>query len=532
MTRALRIGRVVAVSGSAVRGVLSDGPAESNDLTVRIGALLRIETSNALVFGIVSALNADEPPIFRADRERRLVDIELLGEAMGGRQNSVEIQFQRGVSSYPALGADIYTATRNDLARIYARPAATNICVGSLFQDDQIPAYLITDDLLGKHFAVLGTTGVGKSCAVALILRAILDKHPYGHIVLLDPHNEYAKSFGDRAETLNPESLHIPYWLLNGEEAVQVIVGTHDADAVTQASILKNAIVDAKTKFAGAESDSDHLTVDTPVPYRLGDLVRTLDSKMGLLDKPESAVPYLRLKARIDELRSDRRYAFMFSGTAVRDDLADIMSRILRIPVAGKPLTIMDLSGVPSEIVDVVVSVLCRAIFDFAVWSEHDQATPVLVVCEEAQRYVPQDDRLGFGPTRRIISQIAKEGRKYGVSLCLVSQRPSELATSILSQCNTLFALRMTNEQDQDYVSKALPESAKGFVGSLASLRTRDAVVVGEGVTVPMRLRFGELPEAHRPSSGTAPFSHAWQQDTERPDSVETTINRWRRQQR
>ena len=253
---------------------------------------------------------------------------------------------------------------------------------------------------------------------------------------------------------------------------------------------------------------------------------------MGLLDKPESAIPYLRLKARIDELRSDRRYAFMFSGTAVRDDLADIMSRILRIPVAGKPLTIMDLSGLPSEIVDVVVSVLCRAIFDFAVWSEHDQATPVLLVCEEAQRYVPQDDRLGFGPTRRIISQIAKEGRKYGVSLCLVSQRPSELATSILSQCNTLFALRMTNEQDQDYVSKALPESAKGFVGSLASLRTRDAVVVGEGVTVPMRLRFGELPEAHRPSSGTAPFSHAWQQDTERPDSVETTINRWRRQQR
>ena len=527
--QAVQVGRVVAVSGSTARGILAGASGAHG---VRIGGLLKIETPKSLLFGVVSALDVHEPAVEAADGERQFVEIELLGEAVGARAASARFGFERGVSDYPALGAAIYAASRSDLAQVYARPAVTNVCVGALFQDDQVPAYLMTDELLGKHFAVLGTTGVGKSCALALILRAILAQNPSGHIVLLDPHNEYAQAFADRAEALSPEDLQLPYWLLDFEEAVQVMIGDRGAGTVAQASILKEAIVAAKGKFAGDQAAVEHITVDTPVPYRLGDLLRLLDEGMGQLDKPENSVPYLRLKARIESLKADRRYGFMFGGLVVRDNLADILSRVLRIPVDGKPLTIVDLSGVPSEIVDVVVSVLCRMIFDFAVWSARAQATPVLLVCEEAQRYVPSDESLGFAPTRRVISQIAKEGRKYGVSLGLVSQRPSELSSSILSQCSTLLALRMSNDQDQDFVSRVLPESAKGFLGTLASLRTRDAVVVGEGVSVPMRLRFNELAEQYRPRSGSAVFSAAWRDDQEQRSLIADTVARWRLQQR
>src|SRR3546814_2131134 len=162
--------------------------------------------------------------------------------------------------------------------------------------------------------------------------------------------------------------------------------------------------------------------------------------------------------------------------------MPDILARIIRVPVEGKPLTIFDLSGVPSEIVDDVVSLLCRTLFDFAIWSERDAAVPVLLICEEAHRYIPNESGHGFEPTRRIISRIAKEGRKYGLSLGLVSQRPSELSETILSQCSTLFALRMGNQKDQDFVRRALPESAEGMLGSLPALRNQQAAVVGEGV--------------------------------------------------
>ncbi|MEE8534790.1 MAG: ATP-binding protein, partial [Kiloniellales bacterium] len=203
---------------------------------------------------------------------------------------------------------------------------------------------------------------------------------------------------------------------------------------------------------------------------------------------------------------------------------------LFRIPVDGRPITIMDLSGVPSEILNVVISVVSRMIFDFAVWS--DRALPMLLVCEEAHRYVPQDPRLGFEPTKKAIARIAKEGRKYGVSLCLISQRPSELASGILSQCNTIFALRMSNQKDQEFVRGALSESAMGLMDFLPSLRNAEAIAVGEGVPVPVRICFDHLAEEHRPRSGTAAFSTAWQNDDEDKAFIDVVVERWRRQRR
>jgi DNA helicase HerA-like ATPase len=404
--------------------------------------------------------------------------------------------------------------------------------IGTIHQDRSLPGFIATDSLLGKHFAVLGTTGSGKSCSTALILRAILDEHPNGHVVVLDPHNEYGSAFGERAEQINLSNLDLPYWLMNFEESVAAFVTSDGKDRETEIDILKDAILAARRRFLGPDADTDYVTVDTPIPYRLGEVQRLIGDAMGRLDKTETSLPYLRLQTRIEALSADQRFAFMFSGVVVRDTMVTILSRILRVPVSGRPATIIDLSGVPSEIVDVVVSVLCRMIFDFAVWSVDAKAIPVLLVCEEAHRYVPRDENLGFAPTRRSISRIAKEGRKYGVSLCLVTQRPSELSATILSQCNTLFALRMSNENDQEFVRTTLPDGADGLLAALPALHTQECIAVGEGVTVPMRLCFDTLEESCRPKSGTASFAAAWQTDYIDDWFIEDTIGRWRRQQR
>jgi hypothetical protein len=179
-----------------------------------------------------------------------------------------------------------------------------------------------------------------------------------------------------------------------------------------------------------------------------------------------------------------------------------------------------------------VVSLLCRVVFDFAVWSGEKVEVPVLLVCEEAHRYIPADGTDGFGPTRKALGRIAKEGRKYGISLGLVTQRPSELSETILSQCGTLFALRLSNDRDQAFVQRALPDGARALFNALPALGTRESVVVGEGTAVPMRMRFAELPEALRPRAGTASFAAAWQLDDPGAEVLAGVIDRWRRQVR
>ncbi len=528
-----KVGHVVSVKGSKISGVLIGKGAEPGAAPdiVQFGGLVKMKTRVSSVFGMVGGMWITDPSV-APETAHKMLEIDMLGEVIHAEVSGSEARFQRGVSVYPPLGSDILAVTPEDLALIYAPPLSSNVQIGTIHQDRSLPGFIATDRLLGKHFAVLGTTGSGKSCSTALILRAILDQNPNGHVVLLDPHNEYGSAFGERAELINLSNLELPYWLMNFEEAVAAFVTSDGKDREIETAILKDAILEARRKFFGAEADTDYITVDTPVPYRLGEVQRIIGNAMGRLDKTETSLPYLRLQTRIQALSSDRRFAFMFSGVVVRDTMTRILSRILRVPVSGRPATIIDLSGVPSDIVDVVVSVLCRMIFDFAVWSVDAKAVPVLLVCEEAHRYVPSDENLGFAPTRRSISRIAKEGRKYGVSLCLVSQRPSELSPTILSQCNTLFALRMCNELDQEFVRTTLPDSAGGLLAALPALHAGEAIAVGEGVTVPMRLCFDTLEESCRPKSGTASFSEAWETDHIDDWFIEETINRWRHQRR
>ena len=525
---AVTIGRVVGIHGSVLWGTLYDDEDNTAASAARMGALVSLRGPESRVFGVVNALRRERDG-GGSQGERTVFEIQTLGEIPTTGPDAEAGGFRRGVSRYPPLGAPVTTVTIRDLAKVYARPRTSNVHIGRLRHNQKVPAFVITDSLLGKHFAVLGTTGTGKSCAVTVILRSILAEHPKGHVVLLDPHNEYATAFEDMAELLNPSNLQLPYWLLNFEEISHILVGVEAGEQrFTQLAILKDAIVQAKRAMY---PEDEYLTVDTPMPYRLSDLISALKEGMGKFNKADGAGPYLSLISRIESLRGDRRYAFMFESLTVRDNMRQILAPLLRIPAGGKPITIIDISGVPSEVVDVVVSVLFRLVFELAAWSDRGIAPPVLLVCEEAHRYVPQDEVAAFAPTKRVISRIAKEGRKYGVTLCLVSQRPSELAIGSLAQCNTVFALRLTNEHDQAFVARALPENARWLVESLPSLNTQEAVVVGDGVTVPVHIRFNDLDPDHRPSSADPSFAESWRSD---PDEgfLERAIDRWRRQTR
>ncbi len=532
------LGSVVSVAGSRVAAVLevhggtpAKGTSSAGGAEAQIGALVKIATGRSYAFGILNSLAIATPSSPPVPTDVRMMQIDLFGEMVLDAEGAAG-PFQRGCAVMPALGQEVHVTTSEDLVRVYARPSNANVRIGTIHQDSSLPAYIRTDDMLGRHFAVLGTTGAGKSCTVALLLRAILNENPNGHVVLIDPHNEYSAAFGDMAEVVNIGNLQLPHWLLNFEELSSVLISPNSHTAESEAAILAEAILGAKSKTVEEAVFNDNLTIDTPVPYRLSELARIVDDAMGKLTKADGATPYLRLKARIESLRSDKRFSFMFSGLTIHDVMAKVIARFIRVPVDGKPITIIDLSGVPSEIVDVVVSVLVRMVFDFAVWSDRSAGVPVLLVCEEAHRYVPRDAANGFEPTRRALARIAKEGRKYGVSLGLVTQRPAEISETILSQCNTLFAMRMSNEQDQHFVQKALPEAAAGLISTLPALRPQEAIAVGEGVVLPMRIRFDDLAPEHRPHSQGTAFSEAWQHDSTSLELVEQTIFHWRHQSR
>ena len=527
-----QVGRVVCVSGSQVVVVIEAAEgAEAAPLPLHKGSLVKMAAPDGTIFGIVSGLSIPVPGRAAEGGEVRLAELELIGEAhaRGGERPPA---FRRGISAFPALGDAVLAVTREDLACVYAPSAASTVRIGTVHLDRSQPVLIAPDDLLGKHFAVLGTTGSGKSCAVSLILQRLLESHANAHVLLLDPHNEYGRAFAGAAELLGPDSLQLPYWLLNSEEIASVILGSrppsHERGAVT--TILGELIPLAKSLLQRERYGDLHITVDTPLPYRLTDLARLLDDAMGRLEKPESLTPYRWLKSRLELLTADSRFGFMFGGISVQDNMAKILARLFRIPVDGKPVTIIDLSGVPSEVLNVVVSVLCRMTFDFALWSRGAQ--PILLVCEEAHRYAPADPALGFEPTKEALARIAKEGRKYGVSLCLVSQRPSELAPGILSQCNTTFAFRLTSLRDQEIVRGLTTDGAHGLLDFLPSLGDAEAIAAGEGVTLPLRVRFDRLPAARQPHSGTAGFSSAWRGASRDEAFVAEVVERWRCQRR
>lgn len=526
-------GRVISVRGSQARvGLMAAAGLSPADVRATVGRFVSIRGVHSTIVAIITEVTREHSST--SEQYFASASVDLLGEIFGDQTRQ---RFRRGVTSYPAIDDTVDLITNQELRTIYAPTGSDQIDIGTLQQDPSVTAYVDVEEMLSKHFAVLGSTGVGKSSGVSLLLNEILKARPKLRIFLLDVHNEYGRCFGERALVLNPRNLKLPFWLFNFEEIVDVLFGGRPG-VPEELEILTEVIPLAKGVYTQYQH-SDRLglkrldpntnvyTTDTPVPYRLVDLISLIDQRMGRLENRSSRIVYHKLISRIETVRNDPRYTFMFENANVGGDtMAEVISHLFRLPANGRPMTVMQLAGFPVEVVDSVVSVLCRMAFDFGLWS--DGVSPLLFICEEAHRYASADRSIGFGPTRKAVSRIAKEGRKYGVYLGLVTQRPAELDATIISQCSTLFTMRLANERDQTLLRSAVSDAAANLLSFVPSLGTREVLAFGEGVALPTRLRFKEVPAHQLPRSeatiATTPTTSSGH-DTHFVGSV---LERWR----
>nr|WP_069052007.1 MULTISPECIES: ATP-binding protein [Blastomonas] len=528
----LKIGEVVEIAGSSSQvlldasrlATLTDHNDPSVSMAGQVGSQVKIRMGSRWLVANVRTQRMHQ-------REAGLIvcQIDFLGEGEEEKLTGRIFNFRRGVTRYPVPGTPLFAMTSADLKQVYAADSRPHIEIGTVYPTADTRGALYVDALLGKHFALLGSTGTGKSTAAALILHRICDMMPDGHIVMIDPHGEYSTAFSENGALFDVGNLAMPYWLMNFEEHCEVFLTSSGADRQTDAEILAKCLLSARMKSKAAINAS-RVTVDTPIPYMLSDLVANIQNEMGKLDKATSSAPFLRIKGKIEEMKADPRYTFMFSGMLVGDNMVDFIARIFRMPAEGKPISIIDVSGVPSDITSTVVAVLSRMVFDFAIWSRKDKITPVLLVCEEAHRYIPSDRVLEHSAVRNVLSRIAKEGRKYGVSLGLITQRPSDLSEGVLSQCGTIIAMRLNNDRDQAHVRSAMPEGARGFLDSIPALRNRECIICGEGVSIPIRVAFDDLAEARRPASDDPLFSSLWCERGGEMEMVSRVVSRWRNQ--
>ncbi len=514
------LGRVVACNGSraTVAAVAEAGGTELSELW-SVGRLISISVGTNRVVALVYSMQTDTKAWGENQDNTFLIEVELLGEVHVGVNGREE--FSTGISRYPYLGAIAHRIRTADLSRIYDN-GKNDVCViGKLTQDESIDATIHVPSMLSKHFAVVGSTGVGKSTAVSLLLRQAIKADPKLRVLILDPHNEFAAAFPEHAVVIDTETLDLPFWLMKLEEFAEVIFRGRPP-VPDELDILRDLMPEAKRAFRGSDAglmrranEKSSVTADTPVPYRIADLLALIDERIGRLEG-RGEKPFLRsLKMRIMSAINDPRYHFMFSNNTINDTILETIGHIFRIPGDDRPISTFQLAGIPSEVVNSVASVLCRMAFELALWS--NGAVHMLVVCEEAHRYVPSDPNLGFFPTRQAIARIAKEGRKYGCSLGIITQRPGELDQTILSQCSTLFAMRLSNDRDQEIIRSAIPDSSISTTSFISSIGNGEAIAFGEAIAVPMRMRFTRVEQNHLPKANGVTVKGS----DETPDTVD-----------
>ncbi len=498
------IGHVVKCNGAHATVAASISPGEHSLAgSLSVGRLISIRVGDNRVVALVYAMRSPGEVWAATTANVMHFEVELVGEIRGEND---ETTFNAGISNYPTLGSIAHHIRSDDLDAIYSVVGTNPVTIGHLSQDTGTTASVSADALLNRHFAIVGTTGVGKSTAVSLLINRIVDVCPDLRVLILDPHNEFASAFGERTHLIDTEILDLPFWLFRLEELTEVIYRGRMI-VPEEFDMLRDLVADARRSFKGTpetkkiatRKDKSSITADTPVPYRIADLLALIDERIGQLEGREEK-PHLRnLKMRILSVVNDPRFGFMFSNSTINDSIEEVISDIFRIPGDGKPITSFQLSGIPSDVVNAVASVLCRMAFEIALWS--NGSIRLLVLCEEAHRYVPADRELGFFPTRQAIARIAKEGRKYGIGLGVITQRPGELDPTILSQCSTVFAMRLANDRDQDIIRSAISNSSSSTTSFLSAIGNREAIAFGEAVPIPMRMCFEELPQMLLPKT-------------------------------
>lgn len=568
-----RIGTVEDVSGSTVSGsidgALSPGLVFVEGRGYRIGqpgSFVRIPVGYGNLFGIVSQVGASAIPeklVETAGLGKRWLRIQLIGERNSGQL------FVRGISQYPTIGDEIHLVTVDDMAILYGRPDSPKyVPLGQVASAESVPALLDINLLVTRHSAVVGSTGSGKSTAVASILSAISASTRFksSRVLLFDIHGEYAHAFGTQASVFKvaanssrgEKNLFVPYWALEFDELLPLTLGTslNDAERGAIGERLRGMKLDALNLYSRNGVTDANLSVDTPVPFSLhrmwyelfllvsathlqtgnqnihtvafekdqngseidkGDAISVRRPKLLPQNTAATANPKVYLSQSTLNLRRplealeyrlrDSRFDFLFRPGDWTPSVDGQVTKDLDALIEGwleceKPVTIFDLSAVPREILQILVGALLRIVYDALYWarnlSEGGRERPLLVVLEEAHAYLRRDEE---STSARMIKKIVREGRKYGVGVMVVSQRPSEIDPTVLSQCGTLFALRLSNSLDRSQISGASADNLEGLFALLPILRTGEALVVGEAVHIPTRVLVTPPPEGRRPSS-------------------------------
>jgi len=499
------LGRVVQCDGARARLAAFAHCEEAGEAGLwTVGRLVSINLGNIRTVGLVYQIESPSGTWDEGEHNPIMVDVELIGEVRDTPDGKPF--FDRGITHYPYVGAISHRIRSRDLAAVYALGGRKSVCIGSLSQDGSIEARIAIDETMSRHFAIVGTTGVGKSTAVSLFVRKAVQARPDLRVLILDPHNEFSSAFPDNSIRIDTSTLELPFWLFRLEEFVEVLFRGRDA-VPEEVDLLRDFIPMAKQMYGSSaanpvikrSSGPTSLTADTPVPYRIADVIRLIDERIGLLDAKVERPALRSLRARIEGALTDPRYRFMFASRLIEDNIHQTIGRIFRVPHENRPITCFELAGLPSEVVNSICSVLSRLAFDIARGS-HGRLK-LLVLCEEAHRYMPADPSLGFAPTRHALSRIAKEGRKYGCYLGVITQRPGELDPTVLSQCSTIFAMRLANERDQEIIRSAIADSSASTLSFLSAMGQREAIAFGEGVATTMRLRFEQMDPGLLPGS-------------------------------
>ena len=572
----LAIGRIIEVDGARLIAELHADLRELSRIYAgdiypigQFGSIVRVHFGRRIIYAFVARLRmkaefeAERGAIVASPTDERIIEADLFGE---GQWSSVDnntthtFSFERGIASYPLPQQTLYLTPTSELHEIYRHAGRSVIRLGEHVGSGGAPCYADLNELLGKHTAILGSTGAGKSATVAAIVHSIVDKGRESHyiqwrprIIVLDPHNEYSKAFNSHTRLSTDEgTLLLPYWLLNLNETIDLLIGRTEHAATSQANIVKNALTEVRKSSAIYLGMSpDDLTVDSPIPYEIGDpdgldefgktatdhlydvgLAGAINSQRPSNKNKRDHEDYNKVLRKLESLLQDDRLSFMMKPW---DAKSDPIGTVLR-QLIGKlsTLTVVDLSGIPNEIAGTASAALVRTLFSVKVWQSdcERKSSPVLLICEEAHRYIPNSGEAQYGAAQDAIRRIAKEGRKYGIGLFLVSQRPSEVEATVLSQCNSWIVLRMSNESDRNHVRGILPDSLEGLTKMLSGLRRQEAIFVGQAATLPSRIMIRDLPLDHLPASSDIDFDRGWQYDAMSDDSIIEVAMRWRYQRR
>ncbi len=446
--------------------------------------------------------------------------------------------FERGTDVLPTVNSPAFAVSPSTINRIYKQYAEGTFSLGHLSLIPDQPANINLDAFLSRHGAILGQTGGGKSWAVASFLQKIA-AFPQSTAVLFDLHGEYSAAFGDEADIISGADIELPYWLMNSEELLGLMVDRSESAAPNQIAKFKALLQAAKDNHPENQAlGLERITIDTPVYFDFDGILekfRRLDTQMvDGASKPKQGPlfgQFSRLLMRVDSRLNDRRYDLIFHPQtyATSASMEDLFRRLLGEKADDrKKLVIIDLSPVPFDVRNSVISLILRCLFDFSYWYRrvNGDSYPIAVFADEAHIYLNEHDS-NSRPARESAERIAKEGRKYGISLTVISQRPREVSATILSQCNSFLCLRISNPDDQSYVKSLLPDSVRGITSMFATLRRGECILLGESVMMPTRIRI-DRPNP-TPHSDDTSFYTAWKEDPEELD-VAAVLDAWRRQ--